>query len=290
MPRPVESAVLGGPARSNLLRTPSSGSYAADSAPSIVRPNGGTVPECRLDPPGPSESADSGPLLCPGRVKLRSRHNPARPSRLAGRRPASHPSSAACAHAWHQPSLRAAFCLPPARAHAPANATKSSTNLRSKRGQGVLGTPARGVQGGSGAPTCTSSRIDRPCRGTYRGGTPRDQRSQRQHDPAVDHRFLAFPRCPRASVQHLPTDLIPTPTARRAAAPIIHRLPSTSTLTAGSAPPHESTSPRPSTAHVGHLREPEQGREVRACTSWWCWCWCWCFAAGAERPPVQVAG
>jgi len=42
----------------------------------------------------------------------------------------------------------------------------------------------RGVQGGSGAPTCTSSRIDRPCVGTFRGGTPWKQHPCRQHDPA----------------------------------------------------------------------------------------------------------
>ena len=75
------------------------------------------------------------------------------------------------------------------------------------------------LRGGSGAPTCTSSWIDRPCRGTFRGGTPLGQRLLRQHDPAEAKHGSALPRGPsaeHASVQRIPPVVIPVaPTSAR---------------------------------------------------------------------------
>ena len=115
------------------------------------------------------------------------------------------------------------------------------------RGGKGYSVPPPGGRGGSGAPPVTSSRIVRPCEGTDRGGTSRDQRFRRQHDPADDQRFPAFLLCP--SNQHAPRPALPlveVPVPPLGARQPNHpSTPSMSTLPAASAPPPASTSPSP---------------------------------------------
>ena len=115
------------------------------------------------------------------------------------------------------------------------------------RGGKGYSVPPPGGRGGSGAPPVTSSRIVRPCEGTDRGGTSRDQRFRRQHDPADDQRFPAFLLCP--SNQHAPRPALPlveVPVPPLGARQPNHpSTPSMSTLPAASALPPASTSPSP---------------------------------------------
>ena len=76
------------------------------------------------------------------------------------------------------------------------------------------------LRGGSGAPTCTCSRIDRPGEGTFRGGTPTVQHSHREHDPAeVMHKPSLSPKYGRQSTPPSSTARsAPSPNLRQAAA------------------------------------------------------------------------
>jgi len=81
-----------------------------------------------------------------------------------------------------------------------------------------------GLKGGAERPPGTGSRIERPGEGTLRGGTPPDQRSRRQHDPAEAEHGSPFPHRPstkHASSQLLLPRFIAAPSEKRAAAPIL---------------------------------------------------------------------
>ena len=68
--------------------------------------------------------------------------------------------------------------LPPER-----KTHKTATTITMRGGKGCSAPPPGGARGGAERHLVTSSRIERPCEGTFRGGTPLGQRSRRQHDP-----------------------------------------------------------------------------------------------------------
>ena len=71
-------------------------------------------------------------------------------------------------------------------------------------------------------------RIDRPCKGTFRGGAPWTGRFRRKHDLTSAQRSCRLrpsPTAQHASAPRTPDGTIPVPPARDAAAPKTHRPP-----------------------------------------------------------------
>ena len=121
--------------------------------------------------------------------------------------------------------------------------------------RGSRGRRAAATAGTRGAePPATRGRIDRPCTGTFRGGTPSDQRCLREHDLTSAQR--SWQRRPGAPAQHASAQR-PGRHRPRAFAPLCGSpkgppITSASKLTTGSSPNHGSKSSRPATAYVGH--------------------------------------
>jgi len=144
---------------------------------------------------------------------------------------------------------------PPPAASGPrqANCPYTSYNLLDKRGLGVLGTPARGGEGGSGAPPCNKW----PDRTTLRGDLSRRHLS----GPALpsperptstrDDSWLS-PTPGRQTRLHpaLPARHHPRPSAPARGSLRDPPTTSTSPLSSASATSASSTSPRPPTANV----------------------------------------
>ena len=198
----------------------------------------------RSDVPGSSEGAGSWGLGCPAEVNLQA----------AEAQPSRHILGAASACACLRPPLRASRRPPPAasgpRHH---NSPYTSYNLLDKRGLGVLGTPARGGEGGSGAPPCNKW----PDRTTLRGDLSRRHLS----GPALpsperptstrDDSWLS-PTPGRQTRLHpaLPARHHPRPSAPARGSLRDPPTTSTSPLSSASATSASSTSPRPPTANV----------------------------------------
>ena len=77
-------------------------------------------------------------------------------------------------------------------AHATPTAHTQATTSSTRGGQGCSAPQPGGARGGAERHPVTSSRIERPCEGTFRGGTSPDQRSHRQNVPRRNATILGL--------------------------------------------------------------------------------------------------